>query len=110
MSVGRYWVSKKASADLESQAVYLANEGGVDLGHRFLEAAERSFGLLASQPQLGWHPRMRREELKELRLFQVIGFEKVLILYQPLRKSVRILRVVHGSRNLVRFFGVEGLK
>jgi toxin ParE1/3/4 len=95
-----YVLRPKADQDLDDQAYYLATRSGPELGHRFLLAAHETFVLLATQPQIGWHPRLKHPSLDSLRVFQVSGFEKMLVFYRPLRDGVEILRVVHGSRNL----------
>lgn len=95
-----YVVRPKADRDLDEQAYYLGTQAGPELGHRFLLAAHETFGLLAAQPKMGWHPRLLHPDLASLRVFPVSGFEKMLVLYQPLADGVEILRVVHGSRNL----------
>ena len=51
---------------------------------------------------MGWNPKLRQPDLKGLRLFRVTGFEKILILYRPLKNGVEIVRVVHGSQNIQR--------
>src|ERR1700681_4732148 len=38
----------------------------------------RSSGLLATQPQIGWHPRLKKAALASLRVFRVWSFEKIL--------------------------------
>ena len=109
MSVG-YVVRPKADQDLDDQAYYLATQAGPDLGHRFLLAAHETFGLLATQPQIGWHPRLKHPDLTSVRAFQVSGFEKMLVLYRPRPDGVEILRVLHGSRNLQALLHREGVK
>lgn len=96
-----YVVRPKADRDLDDQAYYFATEAGPELGHRFLLAAHETFGLLAAQPQMGWHARLKNPLLASLRVFRVSGFEKMLVLYRPSADGVEILRVVHGSRNVV---------
>ena len=95
-----YVVRPKADKDLDDQAYYLATQAGPGLGHRFLLAAHETFGLLAAQSQIGWHPQLKHPDLASLRVFQVSGFEKMLVFYRPIPDGVEILRVVHGSRNL----------
>jgi plasmid stabilization system protein ParE len=68
-----------------------------------------TFALLATQPNIGWHPHLRRADLKSLRVFRVKTFERVLVLYLPLRDGVEILRLVHGSRDLQALLRREGL-
>ena len=71
--------------------------------------ADDTFALLATQPNMGWHARLRHAELKGLRVFRVTDFERILLLYLPLLDGVDILRVVHGSRNLQALLRREGL-
>lgn len=109
MSESRYAVRPKADRDLDDQAFYYATEGSPELGHRFLVAAHETFSLLASQPNMGWHSQLKHSDLKTLRVFRVKGFERILILYLPLLDGVEILRVVHGSRDLLALLHREGL-
>jgi len=106
----RYVVRPRADRDLDDQAFYYATAGSPDVGHRFLVAAHSTFALLASQPNMGWRSRLPHHELKSLRVFRVIGFEKILILYVSLLDGVDILRVVPGSRNLDALLRREGLE
>jgi toxin ParE1/3/4 len=106
----RYVVRPKADQDLEDQAYYYyATEANPELGHRFLVAAQDTFTLLATQPEMGWRSRTKFSGLEELRVFRVIGFERILILYRPHAEGVDILRVVHGSRNLGTLLRREGI-
>ena len=99
MSEGRYAIRPKADRDLEDQSYYYATVATPELGHRFLLAAHETFSLLATQPNMGWHARLKPTGLERMRVFCVRGFERMLILYIPLPNGVDILRVVHGSRN-----------
>lgn len=110
MNKTRYVVRPKADQDLEDQAFYYATKEGPELGHRFLVSAHKTFSLLSTQPEMGWNPKLRMAELKSLRLFRVTGFEKILILYRPHDRGVEILRVVHGSQNLLRLFRRQGIE
>ncbi len=93
-----------------NQAYYFATESGPELGHRFLLAAHETFGLLATQPEMGWHARLKNPLLASLRVFRVTRFEKMLVLYLPSSHGVEILRVVHGSRNVMTLLRREGLE
>jgi hypothetical protein len=77
---------------LDEHAVYFGREANPELGHRFLLAAHETFGLLATQPQMGWHARLRHASLNSMRVFRIAGFEKILVLYQPRPDGVEILR------------------
>jgi toxin ParE1/3/4 len=104
-----YVLRPKADQDLRRQAYYLATEASPETGHRFLVAAHETFALLSTQPQMGWRVRVRHPRLASLRLFRISGFEKMLVLYLPLSSGVEIVRIVHGSRDLVAFLRREKL-
>jgi toxin ParE1/3/4 len=95
---------------LDEQALYLAIEASPEVGHRFLLAAHETFLLLAKNPQMGWHARLKATELAGLRVFRVTGFERILVLYRPDDSGIEILRVLHGSRNLQALLGREGIE
>ena len=97
----RYVLRPQADLDLDQHAYYLAKEASQDVGHRFLVAAHETFALLATQPEMGWHSRLKHPGLESLRVFRISGFEKMLVLYLPVESGVEIVRVIHGSRNLL---------
>jgi len=70
---------------------------------RVSPAAHETFSLLATQPNMGWHSRLKNPALASLRVFRVSGFERLLVLYRPRLDGVEILRVVHASRDLEAF-------
>ena len=107
---GVYVIRPKADRDLDEQAYYLANQANPEVGHRFLLAAHETFGLLAANPEMGWHPRLEHPELTSLRVFRITGFEKMLVFYHPHPRGVEILRVVHASRNLRALLRREGME
>jgi toxin ParE1/3/4 len=106
----RYVVRPKADQDLDEQAYYLAAQASREVGHRFMLAAHQTFTLLATQPEMGWHCRLKSPQTASLRVFRVSGFERMLVLYRPLPDGVEILRVVHGSRNLQALLRREGVE
>ena len=107
---GRYFIRPKADKDLDEQAFYLAQKTSPETGHRFLVAAHETFTLLATQPGIGWHSRLKHPDLIALRVFRVSGFERMLVFYIPVSGGIEILRVIHGSRNLLSILTREKLK
>ena len=110
MSEARYVIRPRADTDLDDQALYYALESSPELGHRFLVSAHETFSLLATQPDMGWNPKLRSRDLQMLRLFRVADFEKILILYRPFENGVEVLRVVNGSRNILRLLRRQGIE
>ncbi len=65
---------------------------------RFVEAFKASVDLLARMPDIG---RVRPDlGTPETRSWRVKGFRKYLIFYETLPDRVRLLRVLHGARDL----------
>lgn len=108
MSATRYVIRPRADRDLDSQAAYYAAEASPEVGFRFLNAAQETFVILASHPEMGWNPRLRHQDLRGLRLFRVGGFDQILILYQPIAEGIEILRVFHGGQDLNRLLRRSG--
>jgi toxin ParE1/3/4 len=102
--VRTYSIKPKADRDLDDHADYLAEEASIAVALRFLAAARETFALLSTQPEMGWPALLKHRSLESLRVFRVVGFERMLILYRPLPDEVEILRVVHGSRHLQALF------
>lgn len=81
-----------------------------NLAHRFLVSTHDTFALLATQPEMGWNPKLKHRDVGGLRVFRVTGFEKILILYRPIDDGIEVLRIVHGSRNVQRLIRREGIE
>ncbi len=77
---GRYVVLAKADEDLDDIAYYLIEQEDLELGLRFLAAADETFALLATQPEMGWKPKLEHPALASVRVFRIRGFEKAYIL------------------------------
>jgi len=101
---GVYVIRPRADRDIDEYAQYLLEQASLETAKRFLDSARNMFELLASHPNMGWPARLKHPHLRELRVFRVSGFERMLILYLPLHRGVEILRMVHGSRNVHSLF------
>jgi toxin ParE1/3/4 len=87
--------------DVDHHAAYIARDNP-DAAHRFIEAAERTCALLLSNPEIGHQEGFRRR--RGIRSWPIRGFENYLIFYQVNSESVEILRLLHGARDLPKFF------
>ncbi len=100
-----------AMRDLIAQWVWYAENAGINVADRFLEAAEYTLTLLSTQPESGSILFAGKAELQGMRRVPLSdGFEKILLFYFPLEDGVDLVRVVHGNRDLERlltegFFG-----
>jgi toxin ParE1/3/4 len=74
------------------------NRHNPSAGTRFIREFKSSVNLLAGMPELG---RMRQDlGAPETRSWRVHGFRNYLIFYELLPDKLRLLRVLHGSRDL----------
>ena len=105
-----YVVRPRADRDIDGITDYLAEEAGLDTALQFLAEIYETFGLLATQQQMGWPCKVRHAQLLAARTLRVsTRFEKHLIFYQPYSGRIEILRVVHGSQDLERLFDRDGV-
>lgn len=87
----------QAEEDLIEIWIYIAqnNPGAAD---RVLDDIEQLFHALGDNPLMG---RLRPDIAPELRYFTVGNY---LILYRTVPDGVRIVRVIHGARDLSHLF------
>ncbi len=93
-----YELSLEADSDLEDIFDYTHKEFGFDQAVKYLTDLEDLFFKLAMQPEIG----RKRPEIK----IGLLSFpqESHIIFYRILSNKIRIVRVLHGSRDLPRFF------
>ncbi len=64
LTASGYVLRPAADRDLDAQAIYYADTATSEVGHRFLIEAHSTFSLLATQPEMGWHPRLWCPQLR----------------------------------------------
>ena len=96
-------LTSAAHADLDAIFAYLASQN-LDVATRFFEAFWNDALRLAFMPGMGAKTTFRRRDLRDLRSWPIKGFQKYLIFYKPVGKQIRILRVVHGARDIPSIF------
>ena len=100
-----YVVRPRADRDVDEIADYLAEAAGLDTALQFLSEVYETFGLLATQTNMGWACKVAHPTLAGARTFRVSArFEKYLIFYQPYSERIEILRVLDGSQDLEELF------
>ena len=89
-----------AARDLLLQWAWYSENAGDD---RFLAAVDQTLESLSRQPGIGTQVFFRKSRLKGMRRFPVSGgFEKFMLFYLILDDGIELVRVAHGSRNLIR--------
>jgi len=97
----KYVVKARARLDLKNHWRFIADDDPAT-ADRLLDAAEESFKLIAGNPEIGSQRSFRR--LVGVRSRAVTGFRNYLVFYQTRGKTVVMVRVLHGMRDLPRFF------
>lgn len=92
-----YELSQEADNDLDEIYDYTAEQFGMEQAIKYLMGFETVFGNLCSNPQLG---RKRNEIRKGLRS---ISNESHTVFYRILADRIRIVRILHASRDIVKF-------
>ncbi|WP_340689060.1 type II toxin-antitoxin system RelE/ParE family toxin [Sphingomonas liriopis] len=83
----------QARRDLDVMYDYIADRDPV-AADALVDRIERKLGLLADNPRLG---PSRIGAVGGLRTFTVPPY---LLLYQPIRSGIRLVRVLHGARDI----------
>jgi toxin ParE1/3/4 len=86
---------------------YLVTENLPEVAIRFRDAVRRTVESLCQHPLVGPRYHSNNPQLESLRSWPVAGFEAVRIYYLPDKDAIRILRVLHGKRDLKRILEHE---
>lgn len=96
----RIRVAPQARADLDSIWLYAARETGSDAAAtRLVEAITSKFALFTRFPHIG--KSLGTDRHSDVRTF---AMDRHLIFYRPLSGEIRILRVIHASRDALAVF------
>lgn len=83
----------------------LAEQVGTEVALGFLNDFSTTCGLLSQQPEMGWPAVMQHPRLRGIRTLRVSGrFDKYLVFYVLPGKSIEVVRVVHGAKDLDALF------
>jgi toxin ParE1/3/4 len=96
-------LAPQARADLDEIWLYIAREtGNSEIATRTVASITDKFGLFARFPYLG--KELGPGERPDVRTFPV---DKYVIFYNPKAGEIRILRIIHASRDAAAVFADE---
>ena len=79
---------------------YLVDQDKPQVANRFLDAVRKTVDLIVRTPQGGAPKRLSRNALRGLRSRPLKGFEDVRVYYLAGEDQVRVVRVLHGKRDV----------
>jgi toxin ParE1/3/4 len=86
---------------------YLVDQDKPEVAERFLSAVRKAMEAIIQTPHAGAPKRLSRDALRGLRSWPVKGFEDVRVYYLAHEGSVRVVRVLHGKRDINNVLGKE---
>ena len=92
-----YELSPESDNDLDGIFDYTAREFGIDKAVQYVSDFDDIFEQLVKNPEIG---RERKEIRRGLRS---IVKESHVVFYRVLKDRIRIVRILHGSRDLPQF-------
>ena len=99
----RVRISPQAQADLDEIWLYIAQENGnTDSATRVLSSIADRFALFARFPYIG--KSLDAHDRPNVRTF---SFGRYMIFYSTRADEIRILRIIHASRDVQSVFGAE---
>jgi toxin ParE1/3/4 len=96
-----------ARQDLVETAYYYISQGNPATAERFREQAESLFARLADMPGLGARYDPDHPALTELRFLPMRRFKKHLMFYRPIPDGIKVIRVLHGAREIECLLAAE---
>ncbi|MEE9348463.1 MAG: type II toxin-antitoxin system RelE/ParE family toxin [Flavobacteriaceae bacterium] len=93
-----YELSQKADNDIEKIFDYTLNEYGIKKAIEYITEFHEIYNYLLTDPKIGRH----RIEIKKD--FYSVAKNKHIIFYRIFINKIRIVRVLHGSRDLPKYF------
>lgn len=98
----------RARLDLLEQFLYLADQATATVAERYFMAVNQTCARLAKQPLSGTPYDSGVARLKGMRRVPVSGFTAFLIFYIPRARSIEVIRVLHGARDIEHLFAEGG--
>ena len=102
------WVIRPAAkADILRQFRFYVRQGALAAADGFVDAVDSSVEALCRMPEMGASRPLGNPLLAGLRSWPVEGFEDLRIYYLVQPDVLRVVRVLHGKRDIVRILERE---
>ena len=85
---------------LQQYRYYLIEKDAEDAAERFLDAVRAAVEYVGRRPGVGVPRVLKNAALKGLRSWPVKGFSAIRIYYLASEGEVRVIRVLHGKRDI----------
>jgi plasmid stabilization system protein ParE len=104
----KFFIRPEARADILRQYRYYLSEADDELvAAKFVDAVQSAIAQVCRHPGIGAPKILKNLRLAGLRSWPVRGFSEVRVYYLALEKMIRIVRVLHGKRDIGRILDVE---
>jgi toxin ParE1/3/4 len=103
----RVQISRQARTDVVEIVRYLSKAAGTRVARNFIVATKDALDLLATVPGMGASRDYPGGE-PDMRIWAIPRYRDYLIFYRATVKTLRVIRVIHGYRDLERLFGGDG--
>ncbi|MFN0169180.1 MAG: type II toxin-antitoxin system RelE/ParE family toxin [Bryobacteraceae bacterium] len=98
-----------ARDDVTRQYRYYLVLGLPEVAARFREAVRKTAKAIGEQPRAAPTCRLRNAELRNLRSWPVAGFESIRFYFLVDDEAIRVIRILHGKRDVRRILEQEDL-
>ena len=92
-----------ADADIAEYFIFIG-EDNFDAAIRFIDSVRDTFGQLREMPGLGRRVEVANQDLDGMRVWPIKSFPNYLIYYIASETKLRVVRVLHGARDLDSIF------
>ena len=93
-------LTRVAASDIQEQADWYEQRSDCALARRWENKVTAALIRIEKNPRSGARCGFRAEELQSVRRMPIAGFPKHLIFYRTEEREIRVLRVIHGARDL----------
>jgi plasmid stabilization system protein ParE len=93
-------LTEVAVSDIQEQADWYERRSGPALARRWENEVTAALIRIEKNPRSGAKCGFSADELQGIRRMPIAGFPRHLIFYRAEASEIRILRVVHGARDL----------